>query len=59
MHYGTLVYTELLDLKYFLEDQTMGTVQKFATNELQIDPSAEVPREPIIAILHWEAKKKE
>jgi L-ascorbate metabolism protein UlaG (beta-lactamase superfamily) len=61
MHYGTLVYTDLLDLKYFLEDQTMGTVQKMAGNELAIDPKAEPPKEPIIAILHWEGKigKKE
>jgi L-ascorbate metabolism protein UlaG (beta-lactamase superfamily) len=59
MHYGTLVYNDLLDLTYFLDDQTMGTVQKFTTNELVIDPSAEPPKEPIIAILHWESKKKE
>jgi hypothetical protein len=55
MHYGTLVYNDLLDIKYFLEDQTMGTVQKFAgTNELVIDPTAEVPEKPVIAILNWE-----
>jgi L-ascorbate metabolism protein UlaG (beta-lactamase superfamily) len=59
MHYGTLVYTDLLDLKYFLDDQTMGTVQKLATNELTIDPSAEPPKEPVIAILHWEGKKRD
>jgi L-ascorbate metabolism protein UlaG (beta-lactamase superfamily) len=59
MHYGTAVYSDLLDLKYFLEDQTMGTVQKLATNELVIDPSAEPPKEPVIAILSWEGKKKD
>jgi L-ascorbate metabolism protein UlaG (beta-lactamase superfamily) len=58
MHYGTLVYTELLDLKYFLEDQTMGEVKKLSGNELQIDPKAEAPKEPVVAILHWEAKGK-
>jgi L-ascorbate metabolism protein UlaG (beta-lactamase superfamily) len=58
MHYGTLVYTELLDLKYFLEEQTMGTEKKFVTNELVIDPKAEPPKEPIIAILHWESRGK-
>ncbi len=61
MHYGTPVYSDLLDTKYFLEDQTMGTVQKIAGNELAIDPKAEPPKEPIIALLHWEGKlgKKE
>jgi L-ascorbate metabolism protein UlaG (beta-lactamase superfamily) len=57
MHYGTPVYDDLLKLDYFLEDQQMGTVQKFLrTNELSIDPKAEPPKEPIIAILHWEKK---
>jgi L-ascorbate metabolism protein UlaG (beta-lactamase superfamily) len=59
MHYGTLVYNDLLDLKYFLDEQTMGTVQKFPTNELVVDATAEVPKEPVIAILHWEGKKKD
>jgi L-ascorbate metabolism protein UlaG (beta-lactamase superfamily) len=61
MHYGTLVYTDLLDTKYFLEDQTMGTVQKIAGNELAVDPKADPPKEPIIPLLHWEGKvgKKE
>jgi L-ascorbate metabolism protein UlaG (beta-lactamase superfamily) len=58
MHYGTLVYSDLLDLKYFLEDQTMGTEKKFVTNELDIDPKAEPPKEPVIAILHWESRVK-
>jgi L-ascorbate metabolism protein UlaG (beta-lactamase superfamily) len=57
MHYGTEVYSDLLDLKYFLDDQRMGTVKRFrGTNELDIDPKAEPPREPILAILHWEKK---
>jgi L-ascorbate metabolism protein UlaG (beta-lactamase superfamily) len=56
MHYGTLVYNDLLDLKYFLDDQTMGTVEKFPSNELTIDPKADPPKEPVVAILHWEAR---
>jgi L-ascorbate metabolism protein UlaG (beta-lactamase superfamily) len=59
MHYGTRVYDDLLGLNYFLDDQTMGKVQRFpTTNELSIDPKAEVPKEPIIAILNWEKKGK-
>jgi L-ascorbate metabolism protein UlaG (beta-lactamase superfamily) len=59
MHYGTEVYSDLLDLKYFLDDQTMGVVQRFrGTNELDIDPKAAPPKEPIIAVLHWEKKGK-
>ncbi len=56
MHYGTLVYTDLLDLKYFLDDQEMGKVERIAGNELAIDPKAEPPKEPVIAILGWESK---
>jgi L-ascorbate metabolism protein UlaG (beta-lactamase superfamily) len=59
MHYGTLVYNDLLDLKYFLEDQAMGTVEKFPGNELTVDAAAAVPKEPVIAILNWEGKKKD
>jgi L-ascorbate metabolism protein UlaG (beta-lactamase superfamily) len=59
MHYGTRVYTDLLDLSYFLDDQQMGTVQRFkTTNELSIDPKSEPPKEPIVAILSWEKKGK-
>jgi L-ascorbate metabolism protein UlaG (beta-lactamase superfamily) len=58
MHYGTLAYNDLLDLKYFLEDQTMGVEKKFATNELVIDPKEEAPKEPIIAVLGYEDKDK-
>jgi L-ascorbate metabolism protein UlaG (beta-lactamase superfamily) len=59
MHYGTLVYNDLLDLKYFLDDQMMGVEKKFTTNELVVDPKEEAPKEPIIAILHYEDKKAE
>jgi L-ascorbate metabolism protein UlaG (beta-lactamase superfamily) len=60
MHYGTKVYDFLLDLdkSHFLDEQTMGTVEKFPrTNELVIDASAPPPKEPVIAILHWEKAK--
>jgi L-ascorbate metabolism protein UlaG (beta-lactamase superfamily) len=56
MHYGTPAYDELLKLDYFLDDQHMGTVEKFKGNELKVDPKAEAPREPIIAILHYESR---
>jgi L-ascorbate metabolism protein UlaG (beta-lactamase superfamily) len=57
MHYGTRVYSDLLDLTHFLDDQKMGKVERFPrTNEMAIDPKAEVPKEPIIAILNWEKK---
>jgi L-ascorbate metabolism protein UlaG (beta-lactamase superfamily) len=58
MHYGTRVYTDLLDLKYFLDEQKEDTpVRKFTTNELTVDPKAAPPREPTVAILHWEKGK--
>ncbi len=59
MHYGTRVYTDLLDLTYFLEEQKMGTVKKtLSTNEIAIDPKEAPPKEPIIAVLGWEKKGK-
>ena len=59
MHYGTTVYRDLLDLSYFLDDQHMGTVQRLrTTNELDIDPASEPPKEPVVAILNWEKKGK-
>jgi len=57
MHYGTRVYNELLDLKYFLEEQKMGKLERLPrSNELSIDPKSPPPKEPIIAILNWEKK---
>jgi L-ascorbate metabolism protein UlaG (beta-lactamase superfamily) len=56
MHYATDVYKDLLGLEYFLDDQEMGEVQKLRTNELRINPSAEVPEKPTIAILRWEKR---
>jgi L-ascorbate metabolism protein UlaG (beta-lactamase superfamily) len=59
MHYGTRVYTELLDLTYFLDDQTMGKVERFPrSNELTIDPKSKPPGQPIIAIVNWEKQGK-
>lgn len=61
MHYGTKVYDFLLDLdkSHFLDEQTMGEVKKFpTTNELDIDAAAPPPKEPIIAVLHWEKAGK-
>jgi len=59
MHYGTRVYTDLLDLTYFLDDQKMGKVERFPrSNELTIDPKAKPPETPMIAILNWEKKGK-
>ena len=57
MHYGTRVYSDLLDLTYFLDDQKMGKVERFPrTNEIAIDPKTKPGDEPIIAILNWEKK---
>src|SRR5205085_5868863 len=57
MHYGTKVFDDLLPLDEFLDGQKPTLIKKFDnTNELTVDPTSEVPREPLIAILHWEKK---
>lgn len=60
MHYAAGPYTDLLDLQksHFLDEQEMGVVEKLdnKTNEITIDPKAEAPKEPIIAILSWEKR---
>ena len=57
MHYGTKVFDDLLPLDEFLDGQKPTLIKKFdSTNELTIDPTVEAPREPLIAILHWEKK---
>lgn len=59
MHYGTRVYTDLLDLTYFLDEQKMGEVKRFPrSNEIAIDPKSKPPQQPIVAILNWEKKGK-
>jgi L-ascorbate metabolism protein UlaG (beta-lactamase superfamily) len=57
MHYGTRVYDDLPTLDEFLDGQKPTLIKNFdRTNELTIDPTAEPPPEPLIAILHWEKK---
>jgi L-ascorbate metabolism protein UlaG (beta-lactamase superfamily) len=59
MHYGAGPYTDLLDLEksHFLDEQEMGVVKRYLiTNEISINPKAEVPKEPTVAILSWEKK---
>jgi L-ascorbate metabolism protein UlaG (beta-lactamase superfamily) len=57
MHYGTRVYDDLLSLDEFYDGLKPTLIKKFdRTNELTIDPTAEAPPEPLIAILHWEKK---
>jgi L-ascorbate metabolism protein UlaG (beta-lactamase superfamily) len=57
MHYGTDVYDDLLPLDEFLDEQKPGTIRKYATNELTIDPKESIPKDPQIAILYWSNKK--
>jgi L-ascorbate metabolism protein UlaG (beta-lactamase superfamily) len=57
MHYGTRVYDDLLPLDEFYDGLKPTLIKKFErTNELTIDPTAEAPPEPLIAILNWEKK---
>jgi L-ascorbate metabolism protein UlaG (beta-lactamase superfamily) len=55
MHYGTLVYDWLLDLKKsgFIEEFKPEQIKRFRVNELLLDPKAPVPKEPTIALLHF------
>jgi L-ascorbate metabolism protein UlaG (beta-lactamase superfamily) len=57
MHYGTEAYDELLTAAEFLDEQKEGTVRKYTTNELTIDPKEVVPKDPQIAALNWSDKK--
>ncbi len=57
MHYGTAVYEDLLPIDEFLDEQKIGTVRKYATNELAVDPKDAAPKEPQIAVLHWSDRK--
>jgi len=57
MHYGTKVFDDLLPLDEFLDGFKPTLIKKFDnTNELTIDPTTAPPREPLIAVLHWEKK---
>jgi L-ascorbate metabolism protein UlaG (beta-lactamase superfamily) len=55
MHYGTVVYDDLLPLKYFLDEQEEGTVVKgFKPGDgLSIDPKSPAPKKYQLGILHW------
>jgi L-ascorbate metabolism protein UlaG (beta-lactamase superfamily) len=55
MHYGNVVYDDLLDLKYFTDEQEEGTeIKKFAKGEwLVIDPKSPLPKKYAIGVLHW------
>jgi L-ascorbate metabolism protein UlaG (beta-lactamase superfamily) len=55
MHYGTVVYDELLDLKYFTDEQEEGTeIKKFGKDEwLKIDPKSPLPKKYSVGVLHW------
>jgi len=55
MHYGTIVYDYVLDLKKsgFKGEQKPGSMKTYPTNELKIDPADPAPGDPIVAELHW------
>jgi L-ascorbate metabolism protein UlaG (beta-lactamase superfamily) len=59
MHYGTDVYHDLLTASAFLEEQKEGTVRKYPTNELTVDPNDSAPKEPQVAVLNWSGKKED
>jgi len=55
MHYGTVVYDDLLPLKYFTDEKFEDTeVKVFKKDEwLVIDPKAPLPKLPALGILYW------
>jgi hypothetical protein len=57
MHYGTAVYDDLLTVDEFLDEQKEGTVRKYDTNQLTVDPKESIPKEPQIAVLNWSSKR--
>jgi L-ascorbate metabolism protein UlaG (beta-lactamase superfamily) len=59
MHFGFTESDPLLTVKEFLEDQKEGTVSKYTTNELTIDPTSKPPQNPRIAVLYYEKAKAE
>jgi L-ascorbate metabolism protein UlaG (beta-lactamase superfamily) len=56
MHFGFTEGDKLLTTREFLEDQKEGTVRKYDTNELTLDPKARPPQNPRIAVLNFEKK---
>lgn len=62
MHYGTEVYTDLLDAKYLIEEYNDAEKGKLLrktplTNELKIDPEGPLPEEAIVLFLGYRAKQ--
>jgi L-ascorbate metabolism protein UlaG (beta-lactamase superfamily) len=59
MHFGFSDADKLLTPREFLEDQKEGTVRRYDTNELTLDPKAKAPQYPRIAVLYFEKKSAE
>ena len=57
MHYGTKIYTDLLPLTEFLEDQPRANVTSSPENSIVLNRDAQRPR-PLIVQLHYWAKNK-
>ena len=55
MHYGTIVYDWLLDIRrsQFLVDVDKTKIVTMKTNKLVIDPKEPAPKEPKIVIMHF------
>jgi L-ascorbate metabolism protein UlaG (beta-lactamase superfamily) len=55
MHYGTIVYDWLLDIKksHFLDDIPAEKIETLKVNKLVIDPKAPAPKEAKFTILHF------
>jgi len=60
MHYGTIVYDYLLDLKKsgFIDNYERNQIQELKTNKFVIDPKAAPPKEMKILIPHFFEDKK-
>lgn len=52
MHYGTLVYDDLLPLTEFLDEQKKENIKRYTGNKLTVESDSR-PQEPAIAILNW------
>jgi L-ascorbate metabolism protein UlaG (beta-lactamase superfamily) len=58
MHYGTAAYRHLVGPDEFLDEQDPKLIKRFKTNELTIDADAVPRKDPVIAILNYEADDK-
>jgi len=61
MHYGTEVYNDLLDAKYFIAEYKDAEKEKLVkqtplTNEVSIDPAGPLPEEAIALFLGYRSK---